>query len=267
MCNPSEKDFPRKIESPSCFVSTLTLLPTAESQDSRGMLNEAKKRVWESQPAPRLGSFTFFTYSLVSLFLAMLLPYLTPSPGSSQPSWSKAQRQRRPLITMPRLWMISHAVFGICMLGTFFVKSASGTVVLFTVVGFSWAVSNWVPYALLGAEISRNAGHRVQDGFKADSGVANGEKTSADAGLIYGLHGLAICVPQIFMALMMGAVSMYTEPESAEKRHLKIVWTFRAGGIFAFIAMFCTMWVRDLGDSREGSGEVDESCEILLSDR
>jgi len=156
------------------------------------------------------------------------------------------------------------------MLSTFFVTSASGTAILFTIVGFSWAVSNWIPYALLGAEISQTHRPRLNNRYNneaaADSGNGGREGMAADAGVIYGLHGLAVCLPQIFMALVMGAVSLYTEPGSVAKRNLEIVWTFRAGGIFAFIAMFCTMWVRDLGDIRERPIEMDESCESLLSD-
>jgi len=205
----------------------------------------------------------------------MLLPYLTPSQTSSPAAWLKKPGKQSSLFTMPRLWMLSHAVFGCCMLGTFVVTSASGTVILFTIVGFSWAASNWIPYALLGAEIARNSiRHARGSGYSDDDAGAaqHSAGSSADAGLIYGLHGLAICVPQILMALLMGAVSLHTDRgPTATGRNLQIVWMFRAGGLFAFIAMFCTMWVKDLDEegrdsSSSNSLELDEACEVLLSD-
>lgn len=42
---------------------------------------------------------------------------------------------------------------GLAMLGTLFVSFSIGTVVLFGVVGFSWAASAWIPYAFVGAEV------------------------------------------------------------------------------------------------------------------
>jgi solute carrier family 45 protein 1/2/4 len=42
------------------------------------------------------------------------------------------------------------------MLGTILVNSATGTVLLFSGVGISWAVTHRVPYSLLGDELSRD---------------------------------------------------------------------------------------------------------------
>ncbi|KAG7095537.1 hypothetical protein E1B28_006275 [Marasmius oreades] len=51
------------------------------------------------------------------------------------------------------LWAIGHAVFALCMLSTFFTSSVSGASILVAATGFSWAITQWVPFALLGEAI------------------------------------------------------------------------------------------------------------------
>lgn len=147
------------------------------------------------------------------------------------------------------------------MLATFFVTSAHGNMLLITFVGISWAASNWIPYALLGDEISTS--ERSQDGQKKGGGGGDhDDRTTANAGLIYGIHGLSICFPQILMSLFMGALSMITGTRSALRHDVPIIWTFRAGGVFAFMACFYTTWIEDPEDFTES---VDGSnCEEVV---
>ncbi|KAK7049408.1 hypothetical protein VNI00_006009 [Paramarasmius palmivorus] len=51
------------------------------------------------------------------------------------------------------LWAVSHAVFAACMCGTFFTTSVAGATLLIAITGFSWAVTQWAPFALLGEAI------------------------------------------------------------------------------------------------------------------
>ncbi|KAJ9316415.1 hypothetical protein DTO271D3_3220 [Paecilomyces variotii] len=79
--------------------------------------------------------------------------------------------------------------FGLAMLGTFFVSSSIGTVVLFGFVGFSWAASAWIPYALVDAEVS--PGYFTTHAYEAvtidesqvgDGDEGNGPEDSDDSG-------------------------------------------------------------------------------------
>ncbi|SJL10049.1 uncharacterized protein ARMOST_13431 [Armillaria ostoyae] len=56
-------------------------------------------------------------------------------------------------VHLASLWAVSHAVFAGCMLATFFTSSVKGATVLITVTGFSWAIVQWAPFALLGEAI------------------------------------------------------------------------------------------------------------------
>ncbi|KAE9383156.1 hypothetical protein BT96DRAFT_1009579 [Gymnopus androsaceus JB14] len=56
-------------------------------------------------------------------------------------------------IHIASLWAISSGVLACCMLSTFFTSSVAGGTTLITITGFSWAVTQWVPFALLGEAI------------------------------------------------------------------------------------------------------------------
>ncbi|KAK0205153.1 major facilitator superfamily domain-containing protein [Desarmillaria ectypa] len=70
--------------------------------------------------------------------------------GRFRASWSIPDAIK---VHLASLWAISHAVFAGCMLGTFFTSSVKGATFLITVTGFSWAVVQWAPFALLGEAI------------------------------------------------------------------------------------------------------------------
>ena len=190
------------------------------------------------------GLIALLVYSSVSLFSAVILPYLVTF---------------RRLFTMRRLWMASQAIFAVSTLGTFIIQSSTGTIVLFGIVGFSWAVTAWVPYALLGAETTYSALPQAiqledldddqEDVYKYydDDEEFNEGRLCNDAGLVYGIHNLSICLPQILITTGMGLERIiagekakhHTDPDS------NLVIVFRLAGMFALIAMYIARGVRD----------------------
>ncbi|KAL7422583.1 hypothetical protein Q5752_003231 [Cryptotrichosporon argae] len=53
-------------------------------------------------------------------------------------------------LTLVRLWCFSQAVFASAMAASWFVSSPAGVYAVIAVTGFSWALAQWAPYALLG---------------------------------------------------------------------------------------------------------------------
>jgi len=51
------------------------------------------------------------------------------------------------------LWALSHFLFALCMLATFFTSTVSGATLILSVTGFCWAITQWAPFALLGEAI------------------------------------------------------------------------------------------------------------------
>lgn len=194
-----------------------------------------------------MGSLTPLVWSTVALCMAVLLPNLV--------SVSKS-------VTMRHLWIASHGLFGISMLGTLLVFSSIGTVLLFGITGFSWAASAWIPYALLGAEASHLPEQRHGSAVTAyhddnevdvDEIVGNQDEMSNQVGLIYGIHNLSICLPQILICLGIGLVWMLSDTKSdiSNRQSSGFVWVLRLGGVFALAAMYIATGIQEL---------IRESC-------
>ncbi|KAL8811122.1 MAG: hypothetical protein Q9223_007597, partial [Gallowayella weberi] len=60
-----------------------------------------------------------------------------------------------PWLTLRRAWILSHLLFALCMFLTFFITNPLAATILAGVVGMSWALSLWAPFALISAEISK----------------------------------------------------------------------------------------------------------------
>jgi solute carrier family 45 protein 1/2/4 len=132
-------------------------------------------------------------------------------------------------LTHRRIWIISHYVFAFSMFSTLLVSSTAGTIIISGCAGISWAVANWIPYAFLGAWLSENR-------------KGNG-KGLAPAGAIFGLHNLAICMPQVIVSIGSNLLwrldgDTLTDPES-------IAWVLRIGGGAALAAAWFTRNIED----------------------
>ncbi|KAI0159058.1 putative sucrose transport protein [Pestalotiopsis sp. NC0098] len=176
----------------------------------------------ESQDSPvdkDLGALTPLLYSAVSIFVTFW--------WSSQSSDGGASFRISDdfALTGRDIWVGSHCIFGAAMIGTFFVTSPSGNVLLFSMVGISWAVTARVPYSLLGDELSRGSSRWSDDVAEA----------SDHQGLVYGLHNLAICLPQILMMALMG-LAWLSMPANDDVSG--VVWFLRLGGLSAFAAAY-----------------------------
>lgn len=157
---------------------------------------------------------------------------------------------------MRRLWITSQAVFAISTLGTFITSSSSATIVLFGIVGFSWAATSWIPYALLGTETTYSPlpqGSRLVvlddsegDEFKYHDDEHDEHDLSNDAGLVYGIHNFSICLPQMAITLGMGFERIIAGHET--KNHANpdsgLVAVFRLAGMFALVAMYIAQGIQ-----------------------
>ncbi|KAF9495214.1 MFS general substrate transporter [Pleurotus eryngii] len=116
--------------------------------------------------ATRLGSRALFYSSLLSLAANILLPFFVAeaSNGSDEFNSRHVSGIRAKLLKLgalltkkkvhlASLWAVSHLIFALCMFGTFFTGGVFGATVLMTITGFSWAVTQWAPFALLGEAI------------------------------------------------------------------------------------------------------------------
>jgi solute carrier family 45 protein 1/2/4 len=197
----------------------------------------------------------------------------TPGPGSMHsffpptPSPETHSRLARllsacqiPWLTLRRAWLLSHVLFACCMASTFFITSIAAGTVLVAVIGLSWALTLWAPFALISAEISKRDTARRQrksrNGHEDDSGNGDGED---QAGVILGLHNVAIASPQIIATLVSSAIFKLAQRDRGVAGDDSVGWVLRFGGCAALIAAYMTTRV---GEEARGNGEIGTEDEV-----
>ncbi|KAG2007431.1 sucrose transporter [Coprinopsis cinerea AmutBmut pab1-1] len=119
--------------------------------------------------ATRMGSRALFYSSLIALVCNFALPLfiLKSNPRNGLPeAQGRYSRFAIPAVLkfhLASLWAFSHLIFALCMFATFFTHSLAGATALIAITGFSWAVTQWAPFALLAEAILTEPGPATAD--------------------------------------------------------------------------------------------------------
>ncbi|KAI0088334.1 major facilitator superfamily domain-containing protein [Irpex rosettiformis] len=115
----------------------------------------------------RLGSRAMFYNAILSLVASIFLPFFVAE-ATSRRSMQETLSTVPPNIWirwfnklkvhLASLWAASHMIFAVCMLATFFYSGVFGATLFTTLSGFSWAVTQWAPFALLADAILSDQG-------------------------------------------------------------------------------------------------------------
>lgn len=152
------------------------------------------------------------------------------------------------------------------MFSTFFITGTTAGTVLVSVIGLSWALTLWAPFALISAEISkrdaarraRNAGRGNGDDF---DGQASGDSED-QAGVILGLHNVAIAAPQIIATLVSSAIFKMAQRDRGVAGDDSVGWVLRFGGVAALIAAYMTSRVGEEAQEKVETGTAEEAEEF-----
>ncbi|GAA5919660.1 hypothetical protein JCM6882_003831 [Rhodosporidiobolus microsporus] len=105
-----------------------------------------------SDEATRLGSLALLAYALVSLASSILLPWLT----TLCTSYPSLPRRAGPLgrevlsrVTPRNCWTAALVWYAALMASTFWVRGVKGAMAVVALAGVPWAVTCWVPFALV----------------------------------------------------------------------------------------------------------------------
>ena len=161
----------------------------------------------------RTGAFASFLFAVVALFSTILLPTLT----KNLPSFSVA-----------RLWRASHLLFSMTLFLTFFAHTVLAGTALVALLGVSWALTLWAPYAIISEEITMQA--------EEEGGSPGRRDTDAQVGSVMGLHNVAIAAPQVLAALICSCVFKVLGLLGVED---VLGWVLRVSGL----AMLGATWV------------------------
>jgi len=130
---------------------------------------------------------------------------------------------------------------------------------LVALIGIPWAMTNWAPFALIAAEISKRdairRGHlrppSPEEGRDRDAELlARGEDPSAgadQAGVVLGIHNVAIAAPQVIATLVSSVIFRYLQKPRGSVGDESVAWVLRFGGLAAVVACWMT---RRVGEER-----------------
>ena len=156
-------------------------------------------------------------------------------------------------LTLRRAWFLSHLMFAAACWLTFIVRSTRAATVLVAFIGIPWALTNWAPFALIAAEISkRDASRRRQIPAPATAhdSIPNGDGED-QAGVILGIHNVAIAAPQIIATLVSSAIFKALQKPRGTPGDESVAWVLRFGGCAAIVAAYLTTKIAEEDDGEE----------------
>ncbi|EGS20883.1 uncharacterized protein CTHT_0027210 [Thermochaetoides thermophila DSM 1495] len=247
------------------------------------------------EDATRQGTFALLIFAIVGLATNVFLPFfIAPSietrvetagdDANSLKDYDGAKKTWLDYLVIPgftlrRAWMLAQILFTICMLCTLLVRSITAGTILIGLVGITWALTLWAPWAIIGAEISRrdeirraqyaqrqrasNRGVTSLDGYSSDEHqtprqFGNKKDEEQDqAGVILGIHNMAIAAPQIIATILSSIIfRIFQKPRGVPGDH-SIAIVLALGGLTVFVSAFLIHTIRD-----DPGMPVDAFCAI-----
>ena len=255
------------------------------------------------QEATRVGTFALLIFACTSLATNLFLPFfiaptydnqpLTSGDGQGAAQFKDYEDEEKswldylviPGFTLRRAWMLSQILFFAAMSCTVFVRTVEVATILIGLVGITWALTLWAPWAIISAEISRRDAEqreRRQRNFSISSepiaspdsthsydsenpdGASPDEEEDADqAGVILGIHNMAIAAPQIIATVVSSVIfRIYQKPRGTPgDRSIAIVMAL--GGIAVLASAYFIHLIKDEAPVPEpddmGAAEQGES--------
>ncbi|KAL3419396.1 general alpha-glucoside [Phlyctema vagabunda] len=241
----------------SAYVGDIYVQPFLE--ENPNMTPAEIDRLYEK--ATRVGTFALLVYAIASLTTNVLLPFLiAPTYDTQSGSSAMSMRSQKsyttrtsrfldslviPWLTLRRAWLISHCVFAACMFSTLLVRTVTAATVLIGVVGISWALTLWAPFAIISAEISKRHALR-RSRIAEQEGLDSGEDDSDDqAGIILGIHNMAIAAPQIIATVGSSILFKFLQKPRGTPGDRSLSVVLAAGGFSTLVAAFLTSRIKD----------------------
>ncbi|KAJ2906692.1 general alpha-glucoside permease [Zalerion maritima] len=252
----------------SSYIGEIYVEPFLE--ENPNMTDKELDKLYEE--ATRVGTFALLIFAITSLATNVLLPFLiaptydnaaVPDMGqyddedeeSKKKSW--VEHLIVPGFTLRRAWMLSQLIFSAAMFCTVLVRTVTAATVLIGLVGITWALTLWAPWAIISAEIARRdaiwrarkakqaalaeAVANNRDDFDSDSSDDEGsfvigppspqpppeeddkedeDEEPAQAGIILGIHNMAIAAPQIIATFASSIIfKLFQKPRGTPGDH------------------------------------------------
>ncbi|KAI0526491.1 major facilitator superfamily domain-containing protein [Xylaria bambusicola] len=229
--------------------------------------------------ATRMGTHALLIFAITSLVTNVVLPFFidptydtaSKPPGhdheldadeaSTVSKW--LQHLVIPGFTLRRAWMFSHILFAVSMFSTLVARSIEAATALIGLIGITWALTLWAPWAIISAEIShrqvmyqaarqqlRHITHAAND-TPSSPLVNNGRQSSENerepdqAGVILGIHNMAIASPQMIATLGSSIIfRFFQKPRGVPGDHSYSI-VLASGGVFVLFAAYLVHKIED----------------------
>jgi solute carrier family 45 protein 1/2/4 len=137
------------------------------------------------------------------------------------------------------------------MFSTLIVRSVAAATALIGLVGISWALTLWAPFAIISAEVSkRDALRRARQSQSRFQNRTDDPESSLDvkedqAGVILGIHNMAIAAPQILATIGSSIIFKFLQKPRGTPGDRSIAVVLAAGGISTLVAAWLTSRIKD----------------------
>lgn len=163
-------------------------------------------------------------------------------------------RLQIPGLTLRRAWLLSQLLFSLCTFSTFFISTPQAATVMTALIGITWSLTLWAPFALISAEISRRDERRrrrdrqrLMNGPDEEDGEAEDEEEDK-AGIILGIHNVAVSSPQVLATIVCSLVFKLLQKPRNVPGDVSVGWTLRLGGLATLVSAFITWRMKEAGD-------------------
>ncbi|OLN88093.1 General alpha-glucoside permease 1 [Colletotrichum chlorophyti] len=263
----------------SSYIGEIYVEPYLEQNPH--MTPEELDRLYER--ATRVGTFALLINSVVSLLTNVFLPFfvaptydsqpISDIPGETgsitesedgKPSW--LDRLQIPGFTLKRAWFASLILFSGAMFCTVLVRTVEAATALIGLVGITWAMTLWAPWAIISAEISRRdariraAKQRQFSPSRGNGGpaspslnsiadsnrsISSDDDEADQAGVILGIHNMAIAAPQIIATVGSSFIfRIWQKPRGTPGDH-SIAIVLALGGIAVLVSSFFVATIKE----------------------
>jgi len=167
------------------------------------------------------------------------------------------ERLQIPGLTLRRAWLLSQLLFSLCTFSTLFISTPQAATVMTALIGITWSLTLWAPFALISAEISRrDERRRRRDRRRLMNGPDDGESDTEEeeedkAGIILGIHNVAVSAPQVLATLICSVVFKLLQKPRNEPGDVSVGWTLRIGGLATLVSAFITWRMKEAADEDE----------------
>jgi solute carrier family 45, member 1/2/4 len=262
----------------SSYIGELYAEPFLE--ENPNMTPEELDKLYET--ATQVGTFAMLIWSITGLLTNVFLPFfiaptydiqpVAASEGNGEPSNIKDYEEEQkswldylviPGFTLRRAWMLGQCLFTGSMLCTVFVRTVTAATILIGLVGITWAITLWAPWAIISSEISRREETRrlqrqraastdggpitTLDGYSDENRDRDleDEDDADQAGVILGIHNMAIAAPQIIATVVSSIIFRFFQKPRGTPGDHSIAIVLALGGITVLISVFFIYGIKD----------------------